>query len=274
MKKITIFLTLLLYSVVSNADIIDVIQGRGVLIVGVKADYKPYGYLNSAGQIQGVEPDLAREVADKLNVKLKLVPVLPSNRLEYLSQKKIDLLIATMTDKPDRRKVVLMSDQHYYSSGTNVIALKGYDFNQWDELSGKKVCLVEGVFYKETLEKDYGVNLVILKKAEQALNFLRQKRCVAFAYDDSYIAGLLTDAKWSNDFEMPFETIIDAPWSLAVTKGENRFHKIMDEMIIDWHKTGKILSLEAKHGLQSTSFAVRKHKSYNEILKIHTKLSK
>ncbi|MPZ10977.1 MAG: transporter substrate-binding domain-containing protein, partial [Kiloniellaceae bacterium] len=80
----------------ASADAIDDIRKRGKLIVGVKADYAPYGYLNSDGRIVGLEPDLAQDVADVLGVSLELVPVVSSNRMQFLEQGKIDLMIATM----------------------------------------------------------------------------------------------------------------------------------------------------------------------------------
>src|SRR5881628_1570513 len=38
---------------------LDDIKKRGTLIVGVKADYKPYGFRDPSGAIVGIEPDLA-----------------------------------------------------------------------------------------------------------------------------------------------------------------------------------------------------------------------
>ncbi|HEV7820242.1 MAG TPA: transporter substrate-binding domain-containing protein, partial [Burkholderiales bacterium] len=90
----------------ARADALDDIKKRGTLIVGVKADYKPYGFRDPSGAIVGIEPDLAADVAKRLGVKLELVPVVSSNRMQFLEQGKIDLMIATMNDKPDRRKVV------------------------------------------------------------------------------------------------------------------------------------------------------------------------
>ena len=88
-----------------QADVVDDIKARGKLIVGVKADYKPYGFRDTSGKIVGIEPELAQEVADMLGVKLELVPVVASNRMEFLKQGKIDLMIATMTDRPDRDRI-------------------------------------------------------------------------------------------------------------------------------------------------------------------------
>lgn len=267
-KKIAVGSMLLLYSLVSWADVIDDIIAKKELVVGVKGDYKPYGFLDASGKNIGIEVELAREVADKLKVNIRFIQVSAANRMQLVSEGKIDLLIATMTDKPDRRKIVYASDPNYYSSGTNVIAKRSDDFNQWKELSGKKVCGITGAFYNKSTRDKYGASMVVFDGTKDALAALQQQKCSAFVYDDSFLAGLLTDPEWS-EYEMPFETEDDVPWALAVRKGEDRFHAIMNEMIIDWHKTGRILGLEAKYGIKNTPFAIRMHQKFNEILKIH-----
>src|SRR2546421_4455217 len=75
---------------------LDKIKQRGVLVVGSKADYKPFGFRDPAGNIVGFEPDLARDVAERLSARLELEPVVSSNRMQFLQQGKIDLMIATM----------------------------------------------------------------------------------------------------------------------------------------------------------------------------------
>ena len=90
----------------ASADALDDIKKKGVLVVGTKADYRPFGYLDPSGKIVGFEPDLAADVAKRLGVKLELVPVVASNRIQFLQQGKIDMMIATMSDTPERRKIV------------------------------------------------------------------------------------------------------------------------------------------------------------------------
>src|SRR6478736_10035923 len=72
------------------------IKEKGVLTVGVKNDYKPWGFLDPSGQIVGLEIDLAQAVADKIGVKLEMLPVIAANRMEFLKQGRIDMVIATM----------------------------------------------------------------------------------------------------------------------------------------------------------------------------------
>ena len=54
------------------AQTLDKIRQRGVVAVGTKADYKPFGFRDPSGTIVGFEPDLAKDVADRLGVKLEL----------------------------------------------------------------------------------------------------------------------------------------------------------------------------------------------------------
>ena len=243
------------------ADILDTIKERGTLVVGVKADYKPYGFLDTSGAIIGIEPDLAKDVADKLGVAIEYVPVVSSNRMQFLEQGKIDLMIATMTDKPDRRKVVLIPDPNYYSSGTNILALKSLELKEWEDLRGKPVCGIQGAFYNKATSQNYGAEIVAFKGTAEAYAALRGGNCAAFVYDDSAIVAKAADPDWS-EYEMPLKTIDDAPWGLAVALGEQNFGDMMGEMIIDWHKTGRILELETKWGVENTPFALAMHDKY------------
>jgi len=252
-------LTLPLMSPSVMASVLDEIKEKGTLVVAVKADYKPYGFRNSSGEIMGLEVDLAKDVAKRLGVALELVPVQSSNRMQFLAQGKVDLMIATMTDKPDRRKVVFASDPNYYSSGTNVLAWKSLKLKSWGDLRGKKVCGSQGSYYNKMTAQTVGAKIVAFKGTAEALTALSQGSCAAFVFDDSFIVSKLKDSQWSQKFEMPLETIDDAPWALAVRNGETEFHDYMNNVIVDWHKTGLILELENSYGLKNTPFAEKMH---------------
>lgn len=251
-----------MFTVSVYADVMEDIKERGKLVVGVKADYKPYGYLDPSGAIIGIEPDLAKDVADKLGVELVLVPVVSSNRMQFLEQGKIDLMIATMTDREDRRKVVLIIDPNYYSSGTNVLAWEKAGLKDWTDLDGKPVCGIQGAFYNKKTQEEFGAEIVAFTGTAEALTALKQGNCLAFVYDDSFIVSKLGDEEWMGDFEMPLPTIDDAPWGLAVALGEDNFAQFMSEMTEEWHKSGRILELETEYGVPNTPFAEQMHEKY------------
>lgn len=243
------------------ADVIDDIKAAGVLKVAVKADYKPYGFRDTSGAIIGIEPDLAKDVADKLGVELELIPVVSSNRMQFLDQGKVNLMIATMTDKPDRRKVVSIVDPNYYSSGTNVLSPKAVGLKTWEDLDGKPVCGIQGAYYNKATSQKYGAKIVAFKGTAEVYAALQAGNCIAFVYDDSAIVAKTNDPEWA-DYEMPLPTIDDAPWGLAVKLGETSFNEMMSGMVIDWHKSGRILELETKWGVANTPFAQAMHDKY------------
>jgi polar amino acid transport system substrate-binding protein len=227
---------------------------RGTLVVGVKADYKPWGFRDSSGAIVGMEIDMAQDVADALGVKLELVPVQSSNRMQFLEQGKIDLMIATMSDKANRRKVVGITDPNYYTSGTNVLAKKGM-VSKWADLKGKPVCGKQGAFYNKQVSQRYGAKIVAFVGNAEAKQALRDGKCVAWVYDDSSIMADLASGQY-DDYEMPMMTEDDTPWGLAVPLDEKDgiWGHFMSGITYNWHRTGRLIELEKKWGIQSTAY--------------------
>ena len=238
------------------------VMKRGELVVGVKADYKPWGFRDSSGKIVGMEADMAQDVATALGVELKLIPVQSSNRMQFLQQGKIDLMIATMSDKANRRKVVGIPDPDYYSSGTNVLAKKGV-VKQWSDLKGKPVCGKQGAFYNKQVSSRYGAKIVAFVGNAEAKQALRDGKCVAWVYDDSSIMADLASGQY-DDYEMPMPTEDDTPWGLAVPLDEKDFvwGNFMSGMIYNWHRSGRLIELEKKWGIQATEFLQSMNKKF------------
>jgi polar amino acid transport system substrate-binding protein len=143
-------------SVPLQAQTLDKIKQRGVLVVGTKADYKPFGFRDASGKIVGFEPDLAKDVADRLGVRLELEPVVSANRMQFLQQGKIDLMIATMNVTDERRKTVGIIEPSYYASGVNVFANRKVALKRWEQLKGQKICGIQGAFYNKYVAEKYG----------------------------------------------------------------------------------------------------------------------
>ncbi|MDE0310390.1 MAG: transporter substrate-binding domain-containing protein [Acidiferrobacterales bacterium] len=170
-------------------DVWNKIMNRGKIVIGVKADYKPWGYRDSDGSLVGMEIDMAMDVGSTLGVEVELVPVQSSNRMQFLEQGKTDMFIATMSDREDRRKIVGIPQPNYYTSGTNIMSPKALGFKEWEELRGKSVCGKQGAFYNKIVTERYGVNIVAFTGNAEAKQALRDKKCVAWVYDDSSIGS-------------------------------------------------------------------------------------
>jgi polar amino acid transport system substrate-binding protein len=246
-------------------DTLDKIKQRGSIVVGVKNDYKPWGFVDPSGKVVGMEIDLAQDIASKLGVKLELIPVTGANRMEFLNQGRIDLIVATMGDTPERRKVVGMVEPNYYAGATNVLAPKSAGLKQWADLKGRKVCAVQGAYYNRRVGQLYGPEMVVFPAVPEAMNALQGGNCVGFLFDDTLIVSTLSagDPKWA-DYEMPLASEDPQAWAMGVTLADltGPFGDFLKKLSIDWHKSGKLVELEKKWGIKSSPFLLEMHDKY------------
>ncbi|MGI9512981.1 MAG: transporter substrate-binding domain-containing protein [Anderseniella sp.] len=243
------------------------VMAAGKLVVGVKADYKPWGFRDPSGKLIGMEADMAQDVADVMGVELEMVPVQSSNRMQFLEQGKIDLMIATMSDREDRRKIVGIVGPNYYTSGTNVMSPKAVGIKKWEDLKDKPVCGKQGAFYNKIVTERYGAKVIAFTGNAEAKQALRDKKCVAWVYDDSSIMSDLSSGEY-NDFEMPLSSEDDNPWGLAVPLAEENcvFGKFMSGMQYNWLSSGRLIELEKKWNIQPTKFLADKKELYKDWL--------
>lgn len=245
----------------ARAATLEEIRARGILIVGTKADYQPFGFLNEAGQIVGFEPDLAAEIAKALGVSLKLVPVVATTRVELLNAGDIDLVIATMNDTPERRKQVDFVEPSYYASGVNVLAPQSAHLHVWQELRGRPACSVEGSFYLPELKERYDPDLHNFKDTNEVYAAVKKGECVAI-YDDTAIIGQLQKPEWQ-DYEMPLRSLLLQPWGIAVKKGNEKLEVFVGDIVKKWHATGHIQELEKIWHIPPSVFAEEMHQRYD-----------
>jgi polar amino acid transport system substrate-binding protein len=236
------------------------ILNRGVLRVGVLDAFKPWSFRAPDGSMQGIEIDLAQNVADTMGVKLEPVVITSANRMEFLKQGKIDVIIGGMSDRADRRKVVGMIEPAYWTSGPTLLAKKGV-IKSWDDIAGKPVCGKQGVFYNKIAETKYKAKIVAFTGDTEAKEALRAGKCVAWLYDDSPIMAAIASGGW-DDYEMPVPTIYPNPWAAAVPLEERDgvWGTFMSGMAYKWHSSGYLLQLEKKWGVRPSEWLADQHK--------------
>jgi polar amino acid transport system substrate-binding protein len=242
----------------ANADDLATIKQRGTLIVGVKADYPPFGFRSPSGGIVGIEPELAADVAKSLGVTLELVPVSAADRMQLLEQGKIDLIIATMNATRVRRQEVEIVKPDYYAAGYNIMVPKSMNLKSWAELKGKPVCGIEGAYFNYEAAMNFELRVIPFAGTTEALTALKQGRCVGLLYDDTSIAGDMLEPEWS-DYDMPLESQEVQPWGLAVRKGQPEWANYMSDMVKKWAKDGTILDLETKYHIRHSKFVEAAH---------------
>lgn len=113
-------------------------------------------------------------------VKLELVPVVSANRMEFLNQAKVDLMIATMSDQPERRKIVQVIEPLCYSDAINVLLNKDAPVSSWSDLKDKKLCGTTGAFSNKVIAQQYGAEIASFDGSEMPLPALKNGDCIGY----------------------------------------------------------------------------------------------
>lgn len=82
-----------------------------LLRVAVPKEFPPFGYLRD-GIPEGYDIAIARMLALDMRVRLEIVPVASPQRLPFLQEGKVDLVIASLGKNPEREKVIDFSQAY------------------------------------------------------------------------------------------------------------------------------------------------------------------
>ena len=78
----------------ATADVLENVAKAGVVKIGVFEDFPPFASLGSDMQIQGYDVDMANLIGKALGVKAELVGINGQNRIPFLTEQKVDLLLS------------------------------------------------------------------------------------------------------------------------------------------------------------------------------------
>ena len=102
-------------------SLLDKILTTKVLRVGTTGDYPPFSYLNANSEFEGIDIDLAKDLAFSLKVEVKFVKTSWPTLLEDLEANNYDIAMSGISKKLDRQKVGFFS-KGYYTSGKTPIS--------------------------------------------------------------------------------------------------------------------------------------------------------
>ncbi|MBV8916185.1 MAG: transporter substrate-binding domain-containing protein, partial [Acetobacteraceae bacterium] len=86
-------------------ETLDAIKARGVLRVGTTGDYKPFTFRRDDGSYYGADVEMAKRLADRLGVKLELVPTVWAKMADDFAAHKFDLAMGGVSVLPSRAKL-------------------------------------------------------------------------------------------------------------------------------------------------------------------------
>ncbi|ATE77238.1 transporter substrate-binding domain-containing protein [Pseudomonas frederiksbergensis] len=235
---------------------LDKIQQRHVLTVGVVLSGGPFGSIDPDTQKpRGLNVDLAQELGRQLGAEVQLVPVLPANRVQFLQQGKVDLLIANMEWTAERGEILGFVPTPFYRVGGTAALLKDSKISRWEDLKGQPVCTSQGSSYIKPLT-ELGVEIKAFKSSSESLLALRGNNCVAAVHDATLINPLIADnAEWQGYRALSPE-LNPAPSVIWTRPGERDTQARLDPIVKELHRSGWLIDAQARNRITPASPAL------------------
>ena len=238
------FAAVLLLAGAARADALDDIKQSGVLKVGVFEDFPPFTSAASDMTLHGYDVDVAEALAKDLGVKVKLVGITGQNRIPYLAEHRVDILLS-VGQSPEREKVIDFTAAYapYYIA---VLGPKATKVAGAADLAGKSIGVNRGTLEDTSLT-------AAAPPAADVKRFDNYNGVIA-----AFLSGQIDLMAVGNDVgasvlarhpsiepEQKFQ-LMTSPDHIALNKGEPRLKQFLDDSIAKMKADGGLNAISVK----------------------------
>jgi glutamate transport system substrate-binding protein len=214
------------------------LQGAGEIKIGVKYDVPPFGFQNpQSGDIEGFDVDLGRAIAEALGVEPNFVEAISDNRIPFLEDGTVDLVLSTMTINQERDLEIDFSEPYYIAEG-RILVPSDSDIAGVDDLAGNRVCTALGSTYEETLkEQAPQADLRLVDSYSECLELIQNGAVDAVSTDDVILTGMIIQDDSLKLVEA--EPLTTEPYGAGIKDGDAEFKEFVDGVVQEYKSDGR-----------------------------------
>ena len=241
----------------SASPVLDRIQKRGELVVGTMGNMPPLNMTAKNGEIFGLEPDLARLMADAMSVKVKFVAKPFPELLPALQAGEVDMVLSGMTITPKRNMKVAFVGPYFISGKAFLTKVKTIAMaKEADEINTPNTKIValkdstsqefaEAVLDKTTLfttgTYDEAVDMVLQGKVQAMIADYPICVVSVFRYPDSGLISVVTPLTYEPiGIAIPANDPLLMNWTTNMLNSMEASGKL-DELRLKWFAKGSWL---------------------------------
>ena len=212
--------------------------GPQELVVGMDLSYPPFETIDEDGKPAGISVQLAQALAENLKRPLRIENIPFVGLIPSLQNKRIDCIISSMTDTPERRQSIAFSDP-YLAIGLALLAGVNADLPSAAEVDrqGRTLVVRQGttgeVWARANLKQ---AKVLSVEKENAAVLEVIQGKADAFVYDQMSV--------WQNWKRNPETTrAILSPlqkeyWAVGVRKDNDELRLKINDFLKEFRAAG------------------------------------
>jgi polar amino acid transport system substrate-binding protein len=226
------------------ADELDDITKAGVLKVGIFEDFPPFSSAGTDLVSQGYDIDVINALAKSLGVKAELIGITGQNRIPFLTEHKLNLLVSVGVS--DERKKVVDFTAPYAPYSIDVMGPASLTVKSAADLAGKSVAVNRGTLedtsLTEVAPKDTDIQRFNDYNGVISAFLSGQVQLMVVGNDvGASVLAKQPDIKPESKFQL-----LNSPSAMAINKGEGRLLAKLDETLATMKKDGTLDGISKK----------------------------
>jgi glutamate transport system substrate-binding protein len=217
------------------ADIVD----KGEIIIGVKYDVPPFGFENpQSGEVEGFDVDMGNAIADRLGVDAKFIEAISDNRIPFLQDGEVDLILSTMTITTDRDADIDFSNPYFIAHG-RIAVYEGSDIAGADDLTADhRICTALGSTYETTIIPEVAPDSKIeaVDGYSDCVELLQNGAVDAEITDNIILAGQKAQ---DDKISLVGEDLTTDPYGIGIPDGQTDMQEFLNEMLAEMFENGE-----------------------------------
>ena len=204
------------------------IANRKRLIVGVKCDTPPFGYLDVRGKNAGIDVEIARWLARYAfgrEQRLSFVCAPTAVREPLLTTNRVDLVISTFTYTADRDTRIDFSRAYYKATG-RLLVKNSSPIQSLNDIHGKRIATTTGSIYDRWMKRCYSdTQVVVTDSVTNAILAFNQGRADAVMFDDTSLALI---AATDPSSKLTSDQFLEGPYGIGIKQGNVQLKRWVD----------------------------------------------
>ena len=212
------------------------IVDKGEITIGVKYDVPPFGFVEpGSDDPQGFDVDMGTRIAEELGVRPVFTEAISDNRIPFLQDGTVDLILSTMTITTDRDAEIDFS-RPYYVAHQRILVPSGSDIGGIEDLAGKNVCTVVGSTGESTLKEDApDAKRRTVDSYSECFELLQNGAVDAEISDDVILTGQVIQ---DDSLELVGENLSTEPYGVGIPDGQTDMQGFVDGVLEETFEDG------------------------------------
>jgi len=217
---------------------------RGTLRVGDCLSFAPFGFYDKAGNPDGYDVDLAKELANDMGVKLEMVNSTSANRIPNLQTDKVDVVFCNFTRNLERAKEIGFT-QPYVVASEALLVKKSSGIKSVQDMGGKTIATVKGSTNgDEVRAMNIKVNIQEYDSSQAAILAVKQGQADAMIEDNNFLAY---QAKLDPTLMVTDEALVPLEYNaFGVKAGDQVWLNYLNEFLFEINASKKNAQLYQK----------------------------